>query len=309
LKSLAPPGRAPDNRPRARRVIPKTQTIGDFRVVEKVRQGSVGTVYKVADLRGKIVALKLISESNSQRPDKVKKFKREAKLGQRMDHPNIVRVYDFYDNGGRPFFTMEYFHSESLKLTISNMPERVKDREFFILRQVAEALAYLHAQGIVHKDLKPENILVNEHGDVRLIDLSLAQDRWDHILGLGRKIEGTPVYMAPEQILGRKIDARTDIYAFGAVAFELIAKRVLFTGTSQQEIFRKHLGEAPTPLRHVVPHIANSLDVMVLKCLEKDPEARWPDMTHILFELGRREKEDTVQRARQVVPPKAEGSN
>lgn len=281
----------------------KAKTIGEFRVVEDIRAGSIGMVFKVADFRGKVLALKLMSESNAKRPDKIKRFKREAKLGKRVDHPNIVHVYEYYDNEGRPFFTMEYFHSESLRQCLVNLPQRIEKKEFYILRQVAEALAYLHGQGVVHKDMKPENILVNEKSEIRLIDLSLAQDKWDNFLGIGRKVEGTPLYMAPEQIQGKKIDARTDIYAFGAVAYELITKHTLFTGTTQQEIMRKHMNENPIPLRHVVPGIAQGLDIMVLRCLEKDPELRWKDMTQILFDLGRWEKQDSGVRLKQVVPP------
>jgi serine/threonine protein kinase len=281
-------------------VIPQQRQIGPYRVVERIKDGSVGTVWKVADVQNKVFALKLISENNSKRPHKVKQFRKEARLGQRLEHANIVKVYEYDSNGGRPYFVMDFFHSENLKYCLTNQPERVNGREFFILRQVADAMAYIHAQRIVHKDLKPENILVNDRAEARLIDLSLAQEKWDGFLGIGRTVGGTPSYMAPEQILNKKLDSRTDIYAFGAVAYETVAKRPVFFANSQNELFKKHIQEPPAPLRHTVQGINPALEAMILRCLEKNPAQRWQDMTQILYELGRWEKQDTVARKQQV---------
>ena len=281
--------------------------IGPYRVVEKIKTGSVGTVWKVADASNKVFALKLISEVNAKRSHKVKEFKKEAKLGRELDHRNIIKVHEYGENEGRPYFVMDFFLSENLKYCIWHRPERINKHEFYILRQIAESLAYLHAQGIIHKDLKPENILVGESGDARLIDLSLAQEKWGGMLPFGRKIEGTPLYMAPEQITKKKIDSRTDIYSFGCVAYELISKRTPFIGVSQESLFKKHLNEKPAPLRHHVKMIAPELEAMVMKCLEKGPEDRWQDMTSILYELGKWEKKTTILRQQQVVPGETQG--
>jgi serine/threonine-protein kinase len=201
---------------------------------------------------------------------------------------------------------MEYFHSENLKVALWKFPERVYKYEFYVLRQVAEGLAYLHARGIVHRDMKPENILVNDGSECKLIDLSLAQDKWDRLNPFVRgRVEGTPLYMPPEQIRGQKVDARADIYSFGVVIYELLTKRPPFIGTTPQSILDKHLKLAPMPLRSHVKTIAPELEVMVLKMMEKDPAKRFQDMTSILYELSKWEKKTTLLRIRQVDPGKA----
>ena len=283
-------------------MVSSARQIGPYRVVDKIKTGSVGTVWKVANSRNHVFALKLISEKNAARPHKVKLFKKEARIGQGLDHPNIIKVHEYSHNDGRPYFSMDFFASESLKYCLRSKLDRIVKKEFYVLRQAAEALAYLHGNGIIHRDLKPENILVSEDASVRMIDLSLAQERWDGILPFSRRIEGTPMYMAPEQILKRRCDARTDIYSFGAMAFELIAKRTPFVGTTQENLFKQHVNDSPPTLRQFVRDIAPELEMMVLKCLEKDPADRWQDMTSTLYELGKWEKKGTVVRKRQVAP-------
>ena len=288
------------------------QSLHGYHILEKIKDGSVGTVWRAKNSRNQIFALKQLSEKHSRESRKHKQFKREATLTQKLSHPHIIKVFDYIDAKTQPFFTMEYFDSENLKYAMWYAPERVYKYEFYVLRQVAEALLYLHAQGIIHKDIKPENVLISRDSKIRLIDFSLAQTKMDRMLQFGRRVEGTPLYMAPEQIQGLKCDERTDIYAFGVMMYELLTKRPPFIGTTEKTILEKHIKENPPPMRTFVKTISSDLDAFCAKMLAKRREDRFQDLTTVIYELSKWEKKDTVIRLRQVEPAKprnpAEGS-
>jgi eukaryotic-like serine/threonine-protein kinase len=271
-----------------------------YTVQDKVKDGSVGTVYRVTDAKGRVLALKQLFGKVGADSRKLKQFKKEFDVQAQLDHPAIVKVFDYVKMPPTDFFTMEYFESESLKYTMFHFPKRVHKREFWILRQLAEALEHVHSKDILHKDIKPENVLVDAKGDIRLIDFSLCQTKWDRWLQFGKKVEGTPLYMAPEQILGKRCDHRTDIYAFGLLAYELLTKRLPFKGRDQDEIMHGHLNRSPPSMRSHIPTLSPELDGFVLRLLEKDPARRYPDMTSVIRMLTKWEKTDTVLRMKQV---------
>ena len=271
-----------------------------YMIQDKVKDGSVGTVYRVTNSKNKTLAIKQISGINASEGRKLRQFRKEFDIQKLLDHPAIIKVYDYVKMPPQDFFTMEYFESESLKYTMFHFPKRVHKREFWVLRQLAEALEHIHSKDIIHKDLKPENVLVDAKGDVRLIDFSLCQTKWDRWLQFGKRVEGTPLYMAPEQIRGERCNARTDIYAFGLLAYELLTKRLPFTGKDQDEIMRAHLRQPAPSMRTILPSIAPELDGFVLRLLEKDPARRYPDMSSIIRELTKWEKTDSVLRMKQV---------
>jgi len=280
------------------------QLLKGYQIVEKIKDGSVGTVWKAQSPKGQTVALKQISAKNGKIPDKVKQFKKEATLTQKLNHKGIIKVLEYLEHDTQPCFVMEYFESENLKYAMWHQPERVHKYEFRILRQIAEALDYIHGQGVIHKDLKPENVLINERSEIRLIDFSLGQSKMDRVLQFGKRVEGTPLYMAPEQIQGAKCDARSDIYSFGVLMYELLTKRPPFLGTTEQALLEKHVKEAPPSMKIHVKTLSSDLDAVVLKMLAKRREDRFPDMTSVILELSRWEKKDTVIRLRQVEPAK-----
>ncbi len=181
------------------------QSIQGYLVLGKIKEGSVGPVWRVSNSRNQVFAIKQMSARAAADPAQVRRFDREADLTKKLTHPGILKVYERLDCDP-PAFVMEFFESENLKYALWNVPERIVGHEFRILRQVAEALAYVHEQGVVHKDIKPENVLVNAARDARLIDFSLAQTKKDRLLQFAKRVDGTPLYMAPEQIRGEKVD-------------------------------------------------------------------------------------------------------
>ena len=281
----------------------KGSTLKGYLLQEKIRDGSVGTVWRATDARLLVVAIKQMSAAAAADPDKVKAFEKEASLTQKLAHKNIIKVHELLDCNP-PAFVMEYFESENLKFTLWNLPQRLVKHEFRILRQVADALTFVHSQGVVHKDIKPENVLVNAKQEARLIDFSLAQSKMDRMLQFSRRIEGTPLYMAPEQIRGEKCDPRADVYSFGVMMFEILTRRPPFLGTTHQAIADKHLKEPAPSMRTFVPTLDSALDAIVLKMLSKKKEDRWDSMTVVLYELSKWEKKDTVMRVRQLGPIK-----
>jgi len=272
-----------------------------YLVIDKIKDGSVGTVWRGVNSAKKEFALKQIALKKANDSGLLRQFEKEAILTKKLSHPNIIKVFDYVDVKPQPFFVMEFFESENLKYAMAHMPERVHKKEFQILMAIADALAYVHAQGIVHKDIKPENVLINGRCDVRLIDFSLAQTKWDRMLQFGKRIEGTPLYMAPEQIRGERCDARTDMYSFGVMMYEMMAKRPLFMADSPDKILQRHLTESPIPLSAILPTASRDLDAFLLRLLAKKPENRFPDMATVMQELSRWNKCDTVVRMRQVV--------
>lgn len=278
-------------------------TIKGFQIKDKIKEGSVGVVWRAVNSKQQVFAIKQMSAKNAADGDKVKQFTKEASLTQKLAHKNIIKVYELLDTNP-PAFVMEYFESENLKYALWNTPERIIKYEFRILRQVAEALAFIHSQDVIHKDIKPENVLVNSKQEARLIDLSLAQTKMDRFLQFSKRVEGTPLYMAPEQIRGEKCDPRADVYSFGVMTYEMLTRRPPFLGTTQQALLDKHLKEPAPSMRTFVPTLDSALDAIVLKMLAKKKEDRWTDMTTVLYELSKWEKKDTVVRVRQLGPLK-----
>jgi serine/threonine-protein kinase len=272
-----------------------------FLVIDKIKDGSVGTVWRGVNSAKKEFALKQIALKKANDSTQLRLFEKEANLTKKLSHPNIIKVFDYVDAKPQPFFVMEFFESENLKYAMAHMPERVQKKEFQILMSVADALAYVHAQGIVHKDMKPENVLINGRSEVRLIDFSLAQTKWDRFMQFGKRVEGTPLYMAPEQIRGERCDARTDMYSFGVMMYEMLAKRPLFMAETPEKILQRHLNEQPIPLSAIQPTASRDLDAFLLRLLAKKPENRYSDMSTVMQELSRWNKCDTVVRMRQVV--------
>jgi serine/threonine protein kinase/Tol biopolymer transport system component len=273
------------------------QTISHYRIEKKLGQGAMGMVYQAEDTRlGRSVAIKLLPEELSDDSRALARFEREARASSALNHPNICTVYEVDEHEGRRFIAMEYVPGKSLDQIIGE--KRLPDTDVVSYSvQIADALARAHSAGIVHRDLKPSNIMVSTDGLVKLLDFGLAK-MCTSVAALDLTalppetpltVEGTILgslqYMAPEQLEGREVDARTDIFAFGAVLYEMATGRKAFEGKSQASLIAAILEREPPPISSLRPLIATALDHIVATCLEKRPDDRWQSVRDLLREL------------------------
>ena len=266
---------------------------GRFRIVNFIAAGGMGEVYKAQDLLlDRIVALKFLPKELSEDRESLERFLREAKAASALNHFNICTVYDFGDDGGRAFIAMEYLEGESLSARIQRGPlstiEALK-----IGKAVAGALGTAHRKGIVHRDLKPGNIMLTESGAM-LLDFGLA--KYERLavseaeipteLTSAAQAVGTLPYMSPEQVHGQEVDARSDIFAFGAVLYEMFTGKKAFRRRSNSETLVAVEREEPIPLAETIRDVPSGLDRIIGRCLRKRPEERYASMAEIEQELS-----------------------
>jgi len=262
---------------------PGTEVLsGRFRVVELLGKGGMGEVYLAEQVSlGRKVALKTLRDELSLQPGMTERFKREALLLSSVDHPSVVRVIDFGEANGTYVLVMEYVEGENLSVAVRSGPfEPV--RAVAVLRDIAEGLAEIHSKGIVHRDLKLDNVLLASTGGrerARLLDFGIARLAETENAGPGQAMTqaglvlGTPEYIAPEQATGQKLDARTDVYAFGILAYRMLSGQHPFPGPTARDFLLQHISAQPPAL--VVPGLPR-LEQLVMSCLAKKPYER-PD--------------------------------
>jgi serine/threonine protein kinase len=269
---------------------------GAFVVLERIGAGGMGEVYRARDTRlDRIVALKVIRTSELPGRDRVERFKHEARAISRLNHPHICALYDIGEQDGEAFLVMEYVGGETLATRLERGPLRMEE----ILRygvQIAEALDVAHRNGVVHRDLKPSNIML-ARGGVKLLDFGLAKLRdvgADRIgnattmsLGLSEDglILGSLPYMSPEQLEGKPVDARTDLFALGAVLYEMVTGEAPFQGTSKASVIVAILSEEPIPAATRQPLMPPLFDRTIRRCLAKAPDERWQTAADLAAEL------------------------
>jgi len=259
-----------------------------YRWLATLGHGGVGTVFKAFDKElDEVVAIKVIQPS-VERDDQalLARFKREIQLNRRIKHPNVARMYDYGQSGIFPYITMEFIDGKDLWELIEERKRIPPDEAVPILRQIARGAAAIHRLGILHRDLKSQNVIVEPAGAVAILDLGLARAEADQSLTLTSMLLGTPHYMSPEQALGQELDERTDIYAIGVIAYEMLLGSVPFWAESPVAVAMKHVTD-PIPDRFSeVPAISPALRAIVLKALEKDREKRFASALDLETELG-----------------------
>jgi eukaryotic-like serine/threonine-protein kinase len=255
--------------------------IGRFKVVSEIGRGGMGIVFLAEDekLRRK-VALKLLPPSFAADEERRRRFLREARAAAAVSHPNLVTVYDVGEHEGRAYIAMEYLRGRSLREQLSERPLSI-DEAIDLARQVLAGLAHAHAAGLLHRDLKPENVLVDRDGRVRLVDFGLAKLDSD-IDGPGDNstrdglVMGTPGYMSPEQARGQAVDARSDIFSFGVLLYEMLTRKRPFTGPTRADVVTSLLRDAPPRVDVTRPEVGIALGDLVHRCLAKAPDDRFP---------------------------------
>lgn len=259
-----------------------------YRVQRLLGKGGMGAVYLADDeVLGELVALKVISSAYAaDEPAMIARFRREAAAARKVSSPSVIRIHDLGEaRPGLLYLSMEYFAGRTLTEVIAQrgiVPlEDVRD----ILQQICNGLEAAHQAGVIHRDLKPSNVLVGERGTVKLIDFGLATTGLGDGLTATGAILGTPHYMAPEQVRGKAVDARTDIYSLGALAYHLVTGRPPFSGDNAIALGFAHLSEAPTPPRELRKGCPEKLDAAILAALAKNPDER-PASAKAFFELA-----------------------
>ncbi|MEN0065760.1 MAG: protein kinase [Myxococcota bacterium] len=271
--------------------------IGRFRVIRRLARGGMATVWEVLDEDSdESLALKLLlplphtDESHGR-------FRREFRALSRLNHPCVLQVHESGLHGDRPWFTMERLTGHDLRQEVERLKECPADERFArakdIVVQVARALAYIHERGLVHRDVSPANIFVTAQGPVKLMDFGVVKDSGVELTAVGEVI-GTVAYMAPEQISGKPIDARADLYALGAVLYLLLTGRRAFSAHTIHGYMEKHLHVRPAPPSSHVPVVPPNLEHICLRLLEKDPRHRFASATHLLHVLGDEQPADVL---------------
>ncbi len=274
------------------------KTLNHYKILEKIGAGGMGEVYKANDTRlDRIVAIKVLPAHLSGDPQIRERFEREARSISSLNHSNICTLHDIGSHEGVDFLVMEYLEGETLDARLENGPLTEQEILCYGL-EIADALDKAHRQGLIHRDLKPGNVMLTKSG-AKLLDFGLAKSAAPgsrpsdltssatiaRSLTAEGTIVGTFQYMAPELLEGKEADARSDIFAFGAVLYEMATGKKAFEGTSQASLIAAILKEEPRPISQVAPMAPPALDRLVRTCLAKDPDERRQTMHDVLLEL------------------------
>lgn len=251
-------------------------SLGHYRMLEEVGRGGMATVCRAVDTRNDTeVAIKILSPTISGDSRFVRRFKREGSLLAGLQHPNIVPVLGYGDSKGMAYMVMPFIKGVSLQERLERGKINKKERERWI-NQIADALRFAHSRGIIHRDVKPSNVMISKSGDALLTDFGLAREVEGSNTLTGSMLLGTPAYMAPEQGRGDPVDARSDQYSFGVILYQLVTGQLPFEADSPMGTVLKHIQEpVPRPTRYVAD-MSPALERVILKCLAKDPEYRYP---------------------------------
>jgi serine/threonine-protein kinase len=264
--------------------VPLTPSqIGRYKVIRPIGQGGMGSLFLAWDPKlGRHTAIKLLDDDD---PELRERFAREARAAASIRHAHIVAIFDVGEHDGRPFIAMEYVHGQTLGALIKNRSDLSVARVVDIVDQLCDGLGFAHRAGIIHRDIKPANVMVDQEGAVKLLDFGVARASAASRMTRAGVLIGTLNYLSPEQVAGRTIDHRSDIFAVGLVFYELLAHRQAFAGTILGGILNKIMNEAPEPLAEIRRGLHAGVIHIVNRAIAKNPDERYQDLASMRRDL------------------------
>jgi len=261
-----------------------------YEILQELGRGGMGIVYKAMDREtSELVALKVLRPEVLEDKVMLQKFKNELRIARAITHKNVCRIHEFTYISEGPCISMEYVEGETIRSLLNRIGMFSTKSAIDVARQICSGLREAHAQGVAHRDLKPENLMMDRHGRIKIMDFGVARFFSRHSATTLNAIVGTPAYMAPEQVEGREVDQRADIYAFGLIIYELLTGKEVFKADTPVAVAYKQVHEAAAAPSSVDPTIPPGVERIILRCIEKEPERRYQtvaDLESALAELG-----------------------
>jgi serine/threonine-protein kinase len=268
------------------------ETLDHYRLEAVVARGGMSTLFKATDLRdGRLVAIKVPHAEMEADPVLIERFKREAEIGQELDHPGIVKTYDG-EQRSRSYMVIEWVEGRLLRAILSQEGKLPIERAVGLTLGICDALDYMHKHGVVHRDLKPENIMVDGEDRIKLIDFGIAMKEDARRLTYAgpSPLLGTPDYISPEQVKGQRGDQRSDIYSLGIMLYEMLTGQTPFSGPNPLAVMNERVLNDPKPARKLRPEITPQLQEILYRALERDPRHRYATANEMAWELEHQEQ-------------------